>query len=69
MHAMIRNHIYEHRVAAGLTQEELAEKVGVSRQTVIAIEKGHYTPSVMLALRLAHFFKKPVEALFRIRHV
>lgn len=68
MHTEIKNCVYEHRTAAGVTQEDLAEKTGVSRQTIIAIEKGHYTPSVMLALRLAHYFKKPVEALFTIRH-
>ncbi|MEK7188202.1 MAG: helix-turn-helix transcriptional regulator, partial [Patescibacteria group bacterium] len=47
-----------------MTQEELAAKVGVSRQTIIAIEKGNYTPSVLLALRIAQFFKKPVEDIF-----
>ena len=49
-----------------MTQEELAEKVGVTRQTVIAIEKGNYTPSVALALKLAKVFKVPVEDLFKI---
>lgn len=51
-----------------MTQEELADKVGVSRQTVIAMEKGNYAPSVLLALKLAGVFKAPVEELFRIRH-
>ena len=46
-----------------ITQEKLSEKVGVSRQTIIAIEKGNYIPSVLLALKLAKFFKKPVEGI------
>lgn len=56
------------RAKAGLTQEELAEKTGVSRQTVIAIEKGNYAPSVLLALKIAAVFKRPVEEVFSIRH-
>ena len=66
MREEVRNLVQERRTLAGLTQEELAEKVGVSRQTVIAIEKGKYTPSVLLALKLARFFKVPVDTLFAI---
>ena len=51
-----------------ITQEELAAAVGVSRQTIIAIEKGNYTPSVLLALKIAHFFKKPIEEIFAITY-
>lgn len=51
----------------GATQEELAEAVSVTRQTIIAIEKGNYTPSVLLALKIAHFFKQPVEKVFSIK--
>lgn len=47
-----------------ITQEELAQAVGVTRQTIIAIEKGNYTPSVLLALKIAKFFKTPVEGVF-----
>ncbi len=60
----VRNKIYEIRMRADITQEQLSEKVSVSRQTIIAIEKGNYIPSVLLALRLAKFFKKSVEELF-----
>lgn len=60
----VRNRIYEIRIASDITQEKLSERIGVSRQTIIAVEKGNYVPSVMLALRLAKFFKKPVEELF-----
>jgi putative transcriptional regulator len=53
-------------MAKGWTQEELAEKLDVSRQTVIAIEKGNYTPSVLLALKIAKVFKQPIEDIFSI---
>lgn len=62
----VSNTVYEVRTQKGMTQEELAEKVGVSRQTIIAIEKGNYTPSVMLALRIAQAFKMCVDDLFHI---
>lgn len=64
--ARMESSVEEHRRSAGLTQEELAEKVGVTRQTIIAIEKGNYAPSVMLALKLSHILKASVETLFRI---
>lgn len=48
------------------TQEELARAVGVTRQTIIAIEKGNYTPSVLLALKIAKFFNTTIEKLFTI---
>ncbi len=50
----------------GITQQELAEAVGVTRQTIIAIEKGNYTPSVLLALKLAKYIGQPVEDIFGI---
>lgn len=62
---MLTNHVQQFRMTAGDTQEHLADAVGVSRQTIIAIEKGNYAPSVALALRLARHFKQPVEKLFR----
>lgn len=49
-----------------MTQQELADRVGVTRQTILSIEKGRYDPSVGLALRLAEAFDVPVEALFEI---
>lgn len=64
MKGAIRNVVQKARADLDVTQEELAKGVGVSRQTIIAIEKGNYTPSVALALKLARYFKKPVEALF-----
>lgn len=49
-----------------MTQQELADKVGVSRQTIIAIEKGAFNPSVKLALKMARVFGVTVEALFSL---
>jgi putative transcriptional regulator len=49
-----------------MTQQELADRVGVTRQTVLAIERGSYNPSVGLALRIAAVFGVPVEALFEL---
>lgn len=64
MNEKIFNKVYILRTTANIRQEDLADAVGVSRQTIIAIEKGNYTPSVMLALKIAKFFKIPVEKLF-----
>jgi putative transcriptional regulator len=50
----------------GMTQQQLAERVGVTRQTIISIERGRYRPSVELALRLARVFGVPVEELFEL---
>jgi putative transcriptional regulator len=61
---VLENKVYELRNETGATQEALAEAIGVTRQTIIAIEKGNYTPSVTLALKLAKFFKKRVEEIF-----
>lgn len=59
-----QNEVSKVRKSLGLTQAELADKVAVTRQTIIAIEKGNYTPSVLLALKLAQALKKSVEELF-----
>lgn len=60
----LANRIREVRTAAGLSQEELAGRVQVTRQTIIALEGGAYTPSLALALRLAEVFRQRVEELF-----
>lgn len=64
MEESINNVVREMRTKNGATQEELAAAVGVSRQTIIAIEKGNYVPSVLLALKIAAFFKTSVENIF-----
>ena len=68
MKEVIKNQVYELRTKSNITQEILAEAVGVTRQTIIAIEKGNYTPSVTLALKIAKFFKKSVEDFFQIKY-
>ena len=67
MKEVILNNVYKFRDKANVTQEELAEAVSVTRQTIIAIEKGNYTPSVLLALKIAKFFKKPIEEVFILK--
>lgn len=62
--AVLNNKVKRHRVLADLTQEDLAQRVGVTRQTILAIEKGNYAPSVVLALRLARNLGCTVEDLF-----
>ncbi len=64
----ISNEVNKLRIQKDITQEELAEKLQVSRQTVIAIERGNYTPSVLLALKIAAFFRVPVEHIFKISY-
>lgn len=63
---IIENYVQKFREKAKITQEDLAKSIGVTRQTIIAIEKGNYTPSVLLALKIAKFFNTTVEKLFII---
>lgn len=65
---IILNQVQQARLKIDLTQEDLAEKLGVTRQTIIALEKGNYTPSILLALKIAGYFKVPVEKLFKISY-
>ncbi len=64
----IKNEVGKLRTQIGMTQEELALKVNVSRQTIIALEKGNYTPSILLAIKIAGFFKIPIEKIFKISY-
>lgn len=66
MEYRVLTNVWQQRTSRGITQEKLAKAVGVTRQTIIAIEKGNYTPSVLLALRLAKYFNTSVEELFAI---
>lgn len=66
MQQSVKNLVQEFRTKNEITQEELAQAIGVTRQTIIAIEKGNYTPSVLLALKIAEFFKTSVEKMFKI---
>lgn len=62
----MKNTIKIERAIHNLTQDELAQKIHVSRQTIHAIEAGKYVPSTVLALRLARLFQKPVEEIFEL---
>ena len=68
MNQTVKNSVYDYRHTKGMTQEELAEKVGVSRQTIISIEKGNYVPSVLLSLKLSKTFGCSVNDLFSITY-
>jgi putative transcriptional regulator len=63
--SFIQNNIRSLRFNADeMTQQQLADAVGVSRQTIVAIEKGNYSPSLELAFRIAHTFKTTLEEVF-----
>lgn len=61
------NIVLDYRNKNKVTQEDLAKSVGVTRQTIISIERGNYTPSVLLALKIARFFNTSIEKLFIIK--
>lgn len=63
----VKNSVQEYRLKKDVTQEEFAQAVGVTRQTISALEKGDYTPSVLLAMKIAQFFNKKVEDIFSIK--
>lgn len=60
------NHIKQHRARLDLTQEDLAERVGVRRQAILAIEKGKYVPSALLAFQIAAELGMRVDELFEV---
>jgi putative transcriptional regulator len=61
----VKNSLRDLRVVLNLTQADLAEKLGVSRQTVNAIETEKYDPSLPLAFKIAKVFRKPIEEIFK----
>lgn len=62
----LTNSIAVLRAARQLSQTELAEAIGVSRKTISTVETGRFTPSVVIALKLANFFDVPVEKIFAL---
>ena len=62
----MKNSIRVFRAERRMTQQQLAEAVGVSRQTVNAIESGRFIPSTVLALKIARLFERPVESVFEL---
>ena len=62
----MKNRIRVERAEVRMTQQQLADAIGVSRQTVNAIESGRFVPSTVLALKIARIFGKPVEQVFQL---
>ena len=62
----MKNNIKVQRAILNITQEELAKRIGVSRQTVNALEAGKYVPSTVLALKISKYFKMNVEEIFQL---
>ena len=62
----MKNRLKVARAEMDITQEELANRIGVSRQSINAIESGRYVPSTVLALKMAQVFGKPVEEFFML---
>jgi putative transcriptional regulator len=60
----MKNNIRVERAIKNITQAQLAEQVGVSRQTINSIESNRYVPSTILALKIARIFDKPLESIF-----
>lgn len=69
MQYSIQNNIADLRNKKDITQEELARAIEVSRQTVIALEKGDYSPSLLLTFRISIFFEKPIEFIFKFKQI
>jgi len=62
----LQNRVSQLRKSTGETQVDLADAVGVTRQTIISVEKGDYVPSVLLAMKIADHFKTTVEKVFHV---
>ena len=62
----LKNRLKEVRARDGLNQTDLAQKAGVSRQTISLLERDEYTPSVVIALKIAQIFNESVENVFRL---
>lgn len=60
----MKNRLEELRKARGVRQEELAEALAVSRQTIGSLENGRYNPSILLAFKIARYFEMPIEEIF-----
>lgn len=62
----MKNNIKVQRAIHNLTQQDLADRIGVSRQTINALEAGKYVPSTVLALKISRLFDKPVNEIFQL---
>jgi len=63
---VLKNHIKQHRARLNLTQEQLADRVGVRRQTILAVEKGQYVPSALLAFQISKALGMKPDELFEL---
>ena len=62
----MNNRIKVYRALNNITQEELAREIGVTRQTILALENRQYDPSLLLAAKIAHYFGKRIDEIFLI---
>ncbi|MEC8232465.1 MAG: helix-turn-helix transcriptional regulator [Pseudomonadota bacterium] len=67
MNDELDNHIHKFRLQHKVSQQELADAIGVSRKTISTVETGRFTPSVVIALKIAKYFDVPVEHMFELR--
>ena len=66
MNSELDNHIAKLRSKRKISQQQLADFIGVSRKTISTVETGRFTPSVVIALKLARYFEVPVESIFTL---
>ncbi|MCJ8292994.1 MAG: helix-turn-helix transcriptional regulator [Colwellia sp.] len=66
MNEALDNHIAKLRSKQKISQQELADAIGVSRKTISTVETGRFTPSVVIALKMAQYFEVPVERIFEL---
>ncbi|MXQ47950.1 helix-turn-helix domain-containing protein [Streptococcus pneumoniae] len=69
MEYILKNRLKELRARDGVNQTQMAKLAGVSRQTISLIERGEYTPSIVIAMKIAKVFREPVENVFRLEEV
>ncbi len=62
----MKNTVRVERAIKDITQQQLADAIGVSRNTINSIESGKYVPSTMLALKIARYFEKPTDSIFEL---
>ena len=67
MNEDLDNHIHKLRLQHKISQQELADAIGVSRKTISTVETGRFTPSVVIALKMAEYFAIPVEQVFALK--
>ena len=66
MQLTLNNEVRRYREERSLTQQELADKVDVTRQTIIALEKGNYTPSLLLAFKISIALEETIDSVFNV---